>query len=260
MVAKRIREKAEAIIPVGVRRWLRSQQIRYRLQRPRRGAVNFSNLRRLTPISRIFGLDRGLPIDRYYIERFLSIHSPDIKGRVLEMEDNSYTRKFGRDQVMISDVLNYVPGNPKATIVADLTCADEIPSNNFHCIIFTQTLQFIYDMQAALYHLYRILKPGGVLLATSTVIAKIARREGVDSWGEYWRYTAQGAGHLFRKYFPKENIKIETHGNVLASIAFLHGLSAEELNPQELDYLDPDYEIVVTVRALKPSAEPYSAQ
>jgi hypothetical protein len=99
------------------------------------------------------------------------------------------------------------------------------------------------------------LKPGGVLLTTSTVIAKTARREGVDSWGEYWRYTAQGAGHLFRQHFPKENVKVETHGNVLAAIAFLHGLSAEELHPQELDYLDPDYEIVITVRAVKPLTE-----
>jgi SAM-dependent methyltransferase len=209
----------------------------------------------LTPVSCIFGLDRGLPIDRYYIEGFLSVHSPDIRGRVLEIGDNSYTQKFGKDRVTTSDVLHYVPGNSRATIVADLTCANQIPSDTFDCIIFTQTLQFIYDMQAALYHLYRILKPGGVLLATSTVIAKIARREGVDSWGEYWRYTAQGAGYLFRKYFPKENVKVETHGNVLVSIAYLHGLSAEELDAHELDYLDPDYEVVVTVRAVKPLTE-----
>jgi len=252
VLAKGIRSKAEALLPVGARRWLRNQQLRYRLQWPRRGMVNLANLRRLAPISRIFGLDRGLPIDRYYIVRFLAAHSQDIRGRVLEMGDNSYTWKFGGDRVIRSDVLHYVPGNPKATIVADLTCAHQVSSNIFDCIIFTQTLQFIYDVRAALSHLYRILKPGGVLLATSTVIAKIARREGIDPWGEYWRFTAQGAGRLFQEYFPKEKCAVEMRGNVQAAIAYLHGLAAEELREEELDYLDPDYEIVITVRAVKP--------
>lgn len=217
--------------------------------------VNFTDLRRLAPISRVFGLDRGLPIDRYYIERFLAAQSLDIRGQVLEIGDNTYTRKFGGDRVTRSDVLHYVPGNPKATIVADLTCAHKIPANFFDCIIFTQTLQFIYDVRSALSHLYRILKPGGVLLTTSTVIARIARREGIDHWGEYWRFTAQGASRLFQEYFPKGNCMVEVHGNVLAAIAFLHGLAAEELHEEELDYQDPDYEIVVTVRAIKPQAE-----
>jgi SAM-dependent methyltransferase len=252
MLVKGIRLKVEALLPGRVRHWLRNQQLRYRLQWPRRGTVNFANLRRLSPISRVFGLDRGLPIDRYYIEGFLAANSPDIRGRVLEIGDDSYTWKFGGDRVTRSDVLHYVPGNPKATIVADLTCAHTIPSNIFDCIIFTQTLQFIYDARATLSHLYRILKPGGVLLATSTVIAKIARREGIDQWGEYWRFTAQGAEHLFQEYFPKENRKVEVHGNVLAAIAFLHGLASEELHEEELAYHDPDYEIVITVRALKP--------
>ena len=151
------------------------------------------------------GLDRGLPIDRYYIEGFFAAHSLDIRGRVLEMGDSSYTGKFGGDRVTRSDVLSYVPGNSKANIVADLTCAPQISSDIFDCIIFTQTLQFIYDVRAALANLYRILKPGGVLLATSTVIAQIARRQGIDPWGEYWRFTAQGAGRLFSNYSRKNN-------------------------------------------------------
>jgi SAM-dependent methyltransferase len=212
----------------------------------------FYDLRRLQAISKVFGFDRGLPIDRYYIEQFLSAHEADIQGRVLEMGDDFYTRKFGGARVLKSDVLHYVEGNPKATFVADLTRAEHIPSDSFDCIIFTQTLQMIYDVHAALRHLIRILKPGGVLLATSHGISKICRREGRDPWGEYWRFTTQSTQRLFEEVFPAPNVTVKAHGNVLAAIASLHGLAAEELRPEELGYVDPDYEVLITVRAVKP--------
>ena len=247
-----IRLITTALFPEDLRRWLRTKQRLYRLQWPRVGTVREKNLWRVTPISRIFGLNRGLPIDRYYIEHFLSEHASDIQWRVLEIGDNFYTQKFGGDCVTTSDVLHMVENNPKATIVGDLTRADHIPSDSFDCIICTQTLQMIYDLQVALQHLYRILKPRGVLLVTSHGISKIGRREGIDPWGEYWRLTAQSARRLFEEAFPAANIRITTYGNVLTAIASLHGLSAEELCQEELDYCDPDYEVLITIRGVKP--------
>src|SRR5262249_56282201 len=96
------------------------------------------------------------------------------------MGDNRYTHKFGGDHVTRSDVLHVVEGNPNATIVADLTRADHIPADLFDCIICSQTLQMIYDVRAALRHLYRILKPGGAFLATSHRISPIAPPQRVD--------------------------------------------------------------------------------
>ncbi len=237
-------------IPPGLRRWLRVQQRRFRLQRVRVGTVDFGSLHRLTPISRVFGLDRGLPIDRYYIEQFLAANAADIQGRVLEFGDNVYTRKFGGSRVTQSDVLNVVPSN-QATLIADLTHADNIASNLLDCIICTQTLQMIYDLRAALHHLHRILKPGGVLLATCSGITKLARREGIDPWGEYWHLTAQSAAPLFQEFFSCENIQVNAYGNVLTAAASLYGLAAEELTRPELDYHDPDYEVLITIRAWK---------
>jgi SAM-dependent methyltransferase len=209
-------------------------------------------LRRTTPISRVFAYDRGMPIDRYYMESFLSRHRLDISGRVLEIGDPYYTKKFGGDRVTASDVLHYVPDAPHATIIADMTCADVIPSNTFDCIILTQTLQMIFDFRAAMQHIHRILKPGGVLLLTSGNIAKIARREGVDPWGEYWHFTSQSLRRIFLESFPEGNTTITVYGNVFAATAFLHGLAAEELHRDELDYLDPDFEVLNAVRAVKP--------
>jgi SAM-dependent methyltransferase len=242
---------ARTIVPKPMRQWLREKQRRYRLQRIRAGSVDFGQLRRLKPISSAFGFDRGLAIDRYYIEQFLTANASDIHGRVLEMGDDSYTRKFGGDRVQQADVLHVVEGNPRATIVGDLTCCDHIPSDIFDCIILTQTLQMIYDASAAVRHLHRILKPGGVLLLTAHGISKIARREGIDDWGEYWHFTAQSLGRMLKAEFSPPNVAISTFGNVLSALSYLHGLAAEELSGDELNFHDPDFEVLVTARAMK---------
>src|SRR6202035_2497766 len=49
------------------------------------GWVRFGSLRRLQPVSRKFGYDRGTPISRYYIETFLKARKNDIRGRVVEI-------------------------------------------------------------------------------------------------------------------------------------------------------------------------------
>ena len=218
---------------------------------PAVGMVRFGSLRRITPVSREFGLDRGQSIDRYYIEAFLQRHSADIHGRVLEILDNQYTRKFGRDRVTQPDILHVTPGHPRATVTADLTSADHLPSDTYDCIILTQTLQFIYNVPAAIQTLYRILKPGGVLLATFHGTSKIARYD-MDRWGEYWRFTTLSARKLFTEAFPESTVAVRSYGNVLVAIAFLEGLVAAELRREELDYCDPDYEVLVAVRAVKP--------
>jgi len=204
----------------------------------------------LSPISRVFGLDRGRPIDRFYIERFLSLHAQDIRGSVLEVGDSAYARKFGDDRVTTCDVLHVEPDHPGATVVADLTHANGLPSDTFDCIIFTQTLQFIYAQRAAVETLHRLLKPGGVLLITVPGISQISRFD-MDRWGEYWRFTTLSMRRVLEAVFPPGRVLVAAHGNVLAAVAFLHGLAAEDLRPEELDYHDADYELLITVRAIK---------
>jgi SAM-dependent methyltransferase len=206
--------------------------------------------RRLTPISRTFGLDRGQPIDRFYIERFLTSHARDIRGAVLEIGDDGYARRFGRDQLVTCDVLHVEAGHPGATIVADLAHADGMASDAFDCIIFTQTLQFIFGLQAVTNTLHRLLKPGGVLLATAPGITQISRYD-MDRWGEYWRFTTLSMRRLLEEVFPSAHVSVDANGNVLTAVAFLHGLAAEELRPDELDYRDADYELLITARAIK---------
>jgi len=243
-------ELAKQILPASARDRVVRLQRRFGLQWPRRGGVDFGSFHRLHPISPIFGIDRGQPIDRYYIDRFLEANADRIRGRCLELGDPSYIEKFGTGVTQV-DVLHVVAGNPVATIVGDLTNAPHIPSDTFDCIIFTQSLQMIIDMRAALRTLHRILAPGGTLLLTSHGISKIGRRLGRDDWGEYWHLTAQGADELFKETFPGASVEVRTYGNVLTAISSLHGLAAEELVRAELDHHDPDFEVIVAVAARK---------
>lgn len=239
--------KLRSMLPVFAHRCL--AWWRGRPYTPPLGRVRFGDLRRQTPISRYFGLDRGRPIDRYYIENFLARHGEDIRGRVLEVGDNTYTRNFGAGRVARSEVLHVSEGNPMATYVGDLANADHIPGEAFDCLIVTQTLQLIYDLRAALATLHRILKPGGVLLATFPGLSQIDRYFWGDTW--YWGLTGCSAQRLFQEAFPSREFSIETHGNVLAATAFLYGLALEDLQPSELDVHDPDYQMLITVRAVK---------
>jgi len=251
-LAEFVRSIATKLLPESSRKWIRKQQRMLKLQSVPVGSVDFGSLKRLTPISPIFGIDRDLvSVERYYIEDFLKSHRTDIAGRVLEMGEPLYTEKFGRDQVTHSDILNYVEGNPKASIVADLTNAPHIPDNTFDCIVITQTLQMIFAADKAIETLHRILKPGGVVLATSHGITKVARREGVDDWGEYWHFTTQSSRKLFGDVFGRANCEVTSYGNILTTIASLHGLAASEIDRTELDHNDPDYELLVMVRATK---------
>jgi hypothetical protein len=202
-------------------------------------------------VSRHLGRDRGLPIDRYYIERFLAANADSIRGHVLEIDDDRYTRTFGGDRVTKSDVLHVRPDNPRATIVADLTCADHITSNLFDCVILTQTLPFIYNIHAVVTTLHRIVRPGGVVLATVGGITQISR-SATDCWDYYWGFTTRSARLLFEEVFRAANVTVDSFGNVLAATAFLHGLAAEDLHPTKLDYRDQDYEFLITIKAVKP--------
>src|SRR5713226_1838949 len=82
-------------------------------------------LRRLTPLSDSWGFDRGMPVDRFYIEHFLEQHRQDIRGRVLEIRDSTYTNRFGT-HVEQRDVLDVNPTNSQATFIADLAAAQAV--------------------------------------------------------------------------------------------------------------------------------------
>jgi SAM-dependent methyltransferase len=221
---------------------------------PPLGSVNFGDLNRVTPISASFGFDRGTPVDRYYIERFLETHAEDIAGRVLEARDDSYSRRFGGSRITRQDVLDLSPANAAATIVGDLSCPHMLPDAEFDCLVMTQTLQFVFDMRAAVVQMHEALKPGGILLLTVPGISQVDRGDPSASW--CWSLAPHSAFRLFSDVFGDANLSVESHGNVYAATALLQGLAVEEMDAAKLDVQDPSYPVIVTVRAQKAARRP----
>jgi SAM-dependent methyltransferase len=206
---------------------------------------------RMRPLSSQAGTDRGQPIDRYFIEQFLEANRGFVRGVCLEVKDNEYTIRYGGDKVTRSDVLDVNRENQQANIHADLRDLGAIPDAVYDCIILTQVLQYIDDLDAAIRECKRVLKSGGALLVTVPSLGKLDGQED-KVYGHYWRLTRDSAEYLFKKHFRPENLEISAWGNVLVGLAFWIGLSSEELSRRQLAYFDPVYACGVSVRAVKP--------
>ena len=107
-------------------------RLRWRSRRPfgcwNRAACRAStgaNVSRVQPLSPQWGWDRGTPIDRHYIERFLETHRRDVRGSVLEVRDSNYTaavrRRRGNGPAMSSTSILQTGRRPSSPISAART-------------------------------------------------------------------------------------------------------------------------------------------
>lgn len=231
-----------ALLPEGVKR-VGSRT----LWRPEK--IRWSRLRRLQPVSNVYGFDRGLPIDRHYIAAFIEAHARDIRGAVLEVRDPELITSFGGDRVRSVDLLDIDPTNVDATIVADLSEGDCLPAGRFDCFILTQTLQFVRDPRVAVANAYDCLAPGGVLLVTAPCLSRLDPTAGRDH--DRWRFTPAGMRELLSAIAQEAHISVTSYGNVLTAAAFLMGVAAQELKHHELAYNDADFPLLVCARVVK---------
>jgi SAM-dependent methyltransferase len=235
------------VLPPAARARLRRLlRLRRLVLRPRWG-----NLRRRRPFSEHFGNDRGTPVDRVYIARFLAEHAVDVRGRVLEVGDAAYTRRYGGRRVTGGDILDIDPGNQAATILADLAQPDSLPADRFDCFLLIQTLQYVADVQTALRNAWRSLRPGGVLLVCVPGISRLDPDPGPEY--DLYRFSPAGLTATLRAALPAAGQRVAGYGNLLAAVAFLYGIAAEELRPEELAAYDPHYPVLAAARVVKPA-------
>ena len=210
--------------------------------------VFFDDNLRTTPACKSFGIERGTPIDRYYIEKFLNQNRESVKGVVLEIADDTYSRKFNSG-VTDFEVLHATDDNHKATIIGDLTDISTLPEERVDCFICTQTFNFIYDVDKAVAGAVKMLKHQGVLLGTVSGISQISSYD-MERWGDYWRFTDLSVKILLEKYFS--TVEVQTFGNILAAKAFLDGIVVEDLPDSSLlDFVDPVYQLTIAFKAQK---------
>lgn len=220
------------------------QILKRNLSRPR--GIDFESV---YPVSDYYGDDRGTPVDRFYIDAFIASNRHLVKGRVLEVAENTYSRKYGT-AVASCDVLHYEKGTPGATLIGDLSRPQTLPEDRFDCFICTQTIHVIYNYMDAIRGSARLLRPGGTLLCTLSGIAQISRYD-MDRWGDYWRFTTLSAQRSFGEVFGNDNVAVDYGGNCYAAINFLRGIAIEELDKDKLTVKDANYPIVISIIATK---------
>ena len=243
----------KAMIPKSARAWLRRQQrVGQKKLLVLDRVEDWSVLRSLQPYRDEFGRRRGQCIDRFYIEKFLSESQELVRGRVAEFGGSEYAVRFGGSKVERVDVVDVNEQNDRRTLTLDLAKPDEVPEELFDCIIATQVLLLIRDYESAIQSLHKMLKAGGSVLVTVPGISPIVTGDLVAGAGnDWWRFTRRSADFAFGTVFGHERVQVETFGNVLTATAFLHGLVSEELMQHELEYHDPDFEVLVGIRAMK---------
>jgi hypothetical protein len=205
------------------------------------GSPRWGNLRRLRPFSEHFGFDRGTPIDRYYLHRFLQANAADIRGDVLEIQMPGYTRRFGRDLRRCDSI--DIDSTHAPTYCCDLAAADMVPSGEYDCFLAPNTINLLRDIRGSLRHMLRVVKPGGVVLATGAVLGPL-----MADAADYWHLSADGWRELVHEAWAGHEYDVQPHGNCLTATAALLGLAHEELTADELEYQDPRYPVLVTLR------------
>lgn len=204
----------------------------------------------IAPLSYRWATDRGLPIHRHYLEQFLTEFQADVRGRCLEFQGPLYTPRFGGAAVESLDILHIDDSNPRATLVADLTRPNDLPSDRFDCIICTHVLHVIADVPRAVAEMHRILRPGGVLLVA---VPHISMCE--PQFRELWRFTAEGLLGIMAPAFGDGNVRVRAYGNSLTAAGEIRGLVIDEFTAAELNAHDERFAVEVCGHAVKRPAD-----
>ena len=211
-----------------------------------------ASLFRVTPINRDWGWLKGTPLDRPFIADFVKTHAGDIRGRVLEVKEPEYASLYASPGSQV-DILDLDPNNKQANIIDDLQYCSKIPDNTYDCIVLTQVLQLVPDIDKALSTVARILRPGGVLLITVCGITQSGHGE---EGAFHWAFFPAGLRHALARYFDPRKLVVTSHGNAGLAASFLMGLTAQQVPPDVRAVNDPEYAIVVAGRAVKAAPVP----
>jgi hypothetical protein len=207
------------------------------------GLPRWGNLRRTTPFSSSYGFERGTPIDRHYLHEFLSVHREWITGDVLEVQTNDYTERFGHG-VTRADTFDIVP-DFRPTYLCDIShCEDVIRSRAYDCLLLPNALPHFRELDLALFHAARIVRPGGTILASVAGLLPLT-----GDVPDYWRFSPDGWWEKLTTAWPWATIEVAGHGNCLAAIAAQLGLAKEELTDAELSRHDSRFPILTTTLA-----------
>jgi len=213
--------------------------------------LDWGTLRRLEPLSPRLGNDRGTPTNRYFYKKFLIEYRAAIVGHVMEIKEDYYASELASGPITLT-IVDIKADNPLIDLCADLAVAGSLPAETYDCAIVTGVLQFVSDLDAALQNLYASLRPGGVALI---IVPTAARVDTEDFEYDRWRLTPTGLATVAARACVGAEITTKGYGNILAVVAFLYGIAAEELTTDELEYNDPVYPLIACAVVRKPRTQ-----
>lgn len=219
------------------------QFIRYSLFRLYIQIHRFLHKIDVLPYSRNFGIGRGSPIGRYYVEKFLREHADSITGRCLEFGEPRYKSYFPKaTKYEITDV---VP-RPGVDYICDIHEPQGLPKNYFDAVICTQVFEHLAYPEKAAKSLFEVMAPGGVLLLTAPFINPVHY---VPT--DFRRFTPECLDMIIKDAgFHMEVVSFG--GNSLVGTGSLLGMVQEDFSIAELEMKDPIYPYNILIKARKP--------
>jgi hypothetical protein len=219
-------------------------------------SLRAAQFRRMAPFGK--GKSGGLSIIRYYWADFLEQHAGDIKGRALEVEEIVILRDYGGPAVTQAEAIDLTAHHGEVKVVADLARADHVPSDSYDCFVLPFSTAVIYDIEAALYHAVRILKPGGVLLTNFWCMDYyfhhgLNMHTGGTLYMAHWPTPLQAHNWLHALGLNERDYVLQTYGNLMARMAFLLNLPAKEMTVEERDTVDEGQPLSLCLRVVKPA-------
>jgi SAM-dependent methyltransferase len=170
-----------------------------------------------------------VPVDRFYVARFLERRRRDIRGRVLEIGGGGWARAAGRSATRV-----------------DVRDVSHIPVESYDCVICAQALGTVDDVRTTVAAFHRVLAPGGTLL-----IAAAGCNGTPPASDELWRLTRSSLRRLLEDTFPSAAVTVTSCGTRASALALLHGHAVDTLTDDELDAPGEPMEVVLLGRAVK---------
>jgi SAM-dependent methyltransferase len=201
----------------------------------------------LDPLSDDYGFDRGTPLDRWYIERFLAQHREAIRGSVLEVGDPKYCAQFGEGHISKATIVDVDSSNPQATLIADLAEPGSLPADAYDCIILTEVLHLVASPDVCIQNCGTALRGGGSLLVTVPALKRVSPSH---PRSDFWRFTPPGLALLLHRHWQGP-VSVTSFGNLRVCVGFLLAHVVEDFGEDDLAPNDARFPVTVAANAQK---------
>ena len=210
---------------------------------PAVNTLDWGDLKRRFPICHQFGFTRGTPVDRYYLDKFISEIRHQVVGSVLEIGGVLQNKEIYQLSLATEYQTLELVFRPGVTVVGDAHDSTVIMPESVDTILLFNVLEHCHNPWVVVQNIHSWLRVGGKCFCLVPNAQKLH-----SGPKDYWRPLPDGMKQLFQD-FSEYNLHI--YGNPLTVLASFMGVAAEELSTQDLDDFHPDYPVSTCIAALK---------